>query len=68
MEITRELNKESLLHSYTIYTKVSWSMLVINNPTLMSMYCSCFYYTVYIYPDIILLASFPKLLAFSLKV
>ena len=68
MEITRELNKKSLLHSYTIYTKASWSMLVINNPTLMSMHCSCFYYTVYICPNIILLASFPKLLAFSLRV
>ena len=39
MEITRELNKESLMHFYTIYTKELWSMLVINNPNLKYIYC-----------------------------
>ena len=32
--ITRELNKESLIHFYTIYTIDTWSMLAINNSTL----------------------------------
>ena len=41
MEITRKLNKESLLYSYTIYTKVSWSMLIMNNSTLMSILPPC---------------------------
>ena len=41
MEITRKLNKESQLYSYTIYTKVSWSMLIMNNSTLMSMLPPC---------------------------
>ena len=34
MRITRELNKESLMYSYTIYTTNTWSVLTINNPTL----------------------------------
>ena len=38
MGITRELDKESLLYSYTIDTKSSWSMLTINNPILISIY------------------------------
>ena len=36
-KITRELNKESLLNQGPIYIKSSWSMLLIINPTLMSM-------------------------------
>jgi len=31
MGITKELDKEFLMHSYTIYTKELWSMLVINS-------------------------------------
>ena len=42
VRITRKLNKKSLLHFYTINTKVSWSMLAINNPTLISMLSPCF--------------------------
>ena len=38
--ITRELNKESLLNCYPIYISYRWSMLTLNNPALMSMYCS----------------------------
>jgi len=34
MEITRELDKESPIHSYTIYTIDTWSVLSINNATL----------------------------------
>ena len=30
MEITRELDKEFLMHFYIIYTIHKWSMLVIN--------------------------------------
>ena len=36
-EFTRELDKESLLNQSPIYTKSSWSMLLIINPALMSM-------------------------------
>ena len=42
VRIIRELNKKSLLYSYTIYTKVSWSVLAMNNPTLMSILSPCF--------------------------
>ena len=35
MEIIRELDKESLMYSYTIYTNKTWSVLTINNSTLM---------------------------------
>jgi len=41
VEIIRELNKEFLMHFYTIYTKCSWSMLMINNPILISMCNLC---------------------------
>ena len=34
---TRELDKESLLNQSSIYTKSSWSMLLIINPALMSI-------------------------------
>jgi len=44
VEITRELNKESPMYCYLIYTKLSWSMLTINSPTLMSMYSPYFYH------------------------
>ena len=37
-EFTRELNKESLLNQSSIYTKFSWSVLLIINPALMSMF------------------------------
>ena len=36
-EFTRELDKEPLLYYYPIYTNVSWSVLPINDPALMSM-------------------------------
>ena len=36
--ITRELDKESPIYSYTIYIKYSWFTPTINNPTLMSIY------------------------------
>ena len=36
-EFTRELDKESLLNLSLIYTKSSWSVLLIINPALMSM-------------------------------
>ena len=39
-KFTRELNKESLLNQSLIYTKSSWSMLLIINPALMSMLLS----------------------------
>ena len=39
MEITRELDKEFLMYCYPIYTNGIWSMLMINNPILKSMYC-----------------------------
>ena len=45
MEIIRELDKKSLLHFYTIYTKISWSVLAINNPTLIFIYYTYFYHT-----------------------
>ena len=38
MGITRELDKESLMHSYTIYTIHRWFMLTINNLALKSMH------------------------------
>ena len=34
-EFTRELDKESLLNLSPIYTKSSWSMLLIINPALI---------------------------------
>ena len=37
VEITRELNKKSLMYCYSIYTIDTWSMLTINNPILMFM-------------------------------
>ena len=43
VRITRGLNKKSLIHSYTIYTKSSWSMLIINSPILISM-CNPFFH------------------------
>ena len=46
MGITKELNKESLIHSYTIYTTYTWFVLIINNPILKSMYHSWIYYKV----------------------
>ena len=39
MEITRELDKESLLNCYPIYINYRWSVLLIINPTLKSMCC-----------------------------
>jgi len=39
MEITRELNKESSMYYYPIYTNSTWSVLSINNPTLKYIYC-----------------------------
>ena len=38
MEITRELDKESLLDCYPIYISYTWSMLWIITPALMSMH------------------------------
>ena len=38
MKITRELDKESLMYYYPIYTIDTWFMLAINSPTLMFMY------------------------------
>jgi len=38
MGITRELDKEFLIHFYSIYTISTWSVLVINSPTLIFMY------------------------------
>ena len=35
VRITRELNKESLMYCYPIYTIDTWSMLAINNSILM---------------------------------
>ena len=40
MEITRELDKEFSMDCYPIYTTHTWSMLMINMPTLMYMYYS----------------------------
>ena len=40
--IIRELNKKSLLYFYTIYTKVLWSVLAMNDPTLIFMLSPCF--------------------------
>ena len=37
--IIRELDKESLIYCYPIYTIGTWSVLSINNPTPMSMHC-----------------------------
>jgi len=48
MEITRELNKEFLMHCYSFYIIDKWSMLMINMPTLMYTYCSLVYYIVFI--------------------
>ena len=42
IEITRELNKESLLNCYSIYINYRWSMLSIINLTLKFMYCLYF--------------------------
>ena len=39
MGITRKFNKEFSMYSYTIYTIDTWSILVINNPTLKYMCC-----------------------------
>ena len=44
VEIIRKLDKEFLIYCYSIYTKFSWSMPIINSPTLMSMYSSCSYH------------------------
>ena len=49
VEIIRELNKEFLLYSYTIYLKSSWSVLAINSPTLMSMCNPYFYHMLTLY-------------------
>ena len=38
MKIIRELNNKFLMYCYPIYTIDTWSILAINNPTLMSMY------------------------------
>ena len=37
-DLTRELNKESPMYCYHIYTNNTWSILVINNLTLISIY------------------------------
>ena len=39
MEITRELNKESSIYYYPIYTNSIWSVLSSNNPTLKYICC-----------------------------
>ena len=39
MEITRELDKESLLNCYPIYISYRQSVLLIINPILKSIYC-----------------------------
>jgi len=44
VDITRKLNKKSLIYCYPIYTKLLWSMLTINSPTLMFMYSLCFHH------------------------
>ena len=49
MGIIRELDKKSPIYCYPIYTIDTWSVLTINNPTLMSMYCPCFYYVLISY-------------------
>ena len=38
IEITRELNKEFLMFFYTIYTTNTWSVIMVSNPTLMSIH------------------------------
>ena len=39
MRITRELDNEFLIHCYTVYIIDTWSMLIINMPTLMYICC-----------------------------
>jgi len=38
MGVTRKLDKESLMYCYPIYKNSLWSVLIINNPILKSMY------------------------------
>ena len=38
IEITRELDKKSLMYCYPIYTNSIWSMLTINKPILIFIY------------------------------
>jgi len=38
MEITRELNKKSLIYCSSIYIMDTWSVLAINNPILKFVY------------------------------
>jgi len=42
--ITRELDKKSLIYCYPIYTIDTWSVLTINNSTLVFMCHLCFHY------------------------
>ena len=46
MGIIRELNKESSIYSYIIYTIDTWSMLVINNLTLKYIYRLWIHHTI----------------------
>jgi len=38
MRITRKFNKKSPIYYYSIYIINTWSVLVINNPTLRFIY------------------------------
>ena len=46
IKITGGLDKEFLIYFYTIYTRESWSVLVINNPTLKYICCLWVYYAI----------------------
>jgi len=39
VEITKKLDKKSVIYLYTIYTNLTWSVLPIKNPTLKYIYC-----------------------------
>ena len=43
-EITRELDKKSLLNCYSIYISYNWFMLILSNLALKSMYLPCICY------------------------
>jgi len=43
--IIKELDKKSSMYSYTIYTKFSWSMLIMDNSALISI-CSLYFHHV----------------------
>ena len=53
-DFTRELNKEPLLNQSPIYTNGSWSILLINNPALMSILHPHSYLISYLRPPYVL--------------